>query len=111
MIEEKAMITENMRKWLRKKSNYFPQIPVLLNLPGVGQNLQDHFNVHGLSWTVPKGALGSPNMFSAALQYFSSRTGRWVRSAAGVGWAQNVGHAPPHTRPSLLATVWAWDVT
>ncbi|XP_069999989.1 L-sorbose 1-dehydrogenase-like [Penaeus vannamei] len=31
-------------------------IPVVVDLPGVGQNLQDHPNVPGLAWTVTKGS-------------------------------------------------------
>nr|XP_053648460.1 glucose dehydrogenase [FAD, quinone]-like [Cherax quadricarinatus] len=33
-----------------------PQIPVLVDLPGVGSNLQDHPAVVGLSWTVKPGS-------------------------------------------------------
>ena len=33
----------------------FLQIKVIHDLPGVGQNLQDHPAVFGLTWTVEKG--------------------------------------------------------
>ena len=52
------------------------KVPVVVDLPGVGQNLQDHFNVHGLTWTVPRDALGNPNVLTAALQYLVSMEGQ-----------------------------------
>ncbi|XP_050740222.1 glucose dehydrogenase [FAD, quinone]-like [Eriocheir sinensis] len=88
-------------------------IPVLLNLPGVGQNLQDHFNVHGLSWTVPKGALGSPNMFTAALQYYFSRTGPFTEPLGDktTAWV-NVGSGDsswPNIQCHILSSTPAFD--
>ncbi|XP_071523349.1 LOW QUALITY PROTEIN: glucose dehydrogenase [FAD, quinone]-like [Panulirus ornatus] len=50
-------------------------VPVVADLPGVGQNLQDHLNVHGLTWTVPSGALNMPDAFVTFKKYLQSRRG------------------------------------
>ncbi|XP_069937771.1 glucose dehydrogenase [FAD, quinone], partial [Cherax quadricarinatus] len=50
-------------------------VPVVLDLPGVGTNLQDHFNIQGLTWTVPQGVLNPPNNLVALHQYLNNRTG------------------------------------
>ncbi|KAK8384651.1 hypothetical protein O3P69_014313 [Scylla paramamosain] len=56
----------------------FGQIPVLLDLPGVGQNLQDHPSVFGLTWTVRPGTstflLRSASIQSIK-QYLRDKTG------------------------------------
>ncbi|KAK8394056.1 hypothetical protein O3P69_006329 [Scylla paramamosain] len=84
-------------------------VPVVVDLPGVGQNLQDHFNVHGLTWTVPRGALGNPNMLAGALQYLVSmegpfteplgdKTTAWVNVGSGeTGWADLQCHVLSQT--------------
>ncbi|KAK7086496.1 hypothetical protein SK128_017701, partial [Halocaridina rubra] len=54
------------------------KIKVVADIPGVGQNLHDHMNVYGLTWTVGKGDV--PNILDALspasiAQYATSRTG------------------------------------
>ena len=55
------------------------QIPVVLDLPGVGQNVHDHVEVMGLSWTT-KDIVSFNSLFdtfspSSILQYQLSRKG------------------------------------
>ncbi|XP_050713696.1 glucose dehydrogenase [FAD, quinone]-like [Eriocheir sinensis] len=77
------------------------QVPVLVDLPGVGLNLQDHPSVFGLTWTVDEGT-STKLLRSASLQsikqYLNDRTGplsapfgvevnAWTPAAAGdPGW-------------------------
>ncbi|XP_068248199.1 glucose dehydrogenase [FAD, quinone]-like isoform X2 [Palaemon carinicauda] len=54
------------------------KIPVVVDLPGVGQNFQDHPSVYGLTWTVSKSASSSFfNLINPAhvLQYFQDKQG------------------------------------
>ncbi|XP_066966830.1 glucose dehydrogenase [FAD, quinone]-like [Macrobrachium rosenbergii] len=53
-------------------------IPVLVDLPGVGQNFQDHPSIYGLTWTTSKSA--SSNFFNLinpgnVLQYVQDKQG------------------------------------
>ncbi|KAG7175563.1 Oxygen-dependent choline dehydrogenase-like 2 [Homarus americanus] len=66
------------------------KIRVVTDLPGVGQNLQDHVSVYGLSWTVRKGLT---NSFIDALSPLSLR--RYITERQG----------PLATSPELVS---AW---
>ncbi|KAG7154317.1 Choline dehydrogenase-like [Homarus americanus] len=59
------------------------RVPVLADLPGVGQNLQDHLNVAGLTWTVPPGILKEPDPMAYFAQYLHTRTGPFTEPLGG----------------------------
>lgn len=49
----------------------------MADVPGVGQNLQDHVSLYGLAWTVKPGTLTMSNAFSFPVmsQYVHQRKG------------------------------------
>lgn len=59
------------------------QIDLVADVPGVGQNLHDHMNVYGLSWTTQPGTIPSPlEAFKPASisQYIRNRSGPLAHS-------------------------------
>lgn len=51
----------------------------MVNLPGVGENLQDHPSIFGMTWTLNKAAADSVFRVAtpqAILQYLKDRTGK-----------------------------------
>lgn len=53
------------------------QVKVVAEVPGVGQNLQDHLALYGLTWIVKPGTVSITNAFSfpAMSQYVHQREG------------------------------------
>ncbi|KAG7169301.1 Glucose dehydrogenase [FAD quinone]-like 15 [Homarus americanus] len=76
-------------------------VKVVVDLPGVGQNLQDHVCLYGLTWTLPPGSptgvlnVASPKMVS---DYIHHRTGSYSTPLSDFGhaWAlvNGAGHDP-----------------
>ncbi|XP_045125926.1 L-sorbose 1-dehydrogenase-like [Portunus trituberculatus] len=56
------------------------KVHVVSDVPGVGQNLQDHVAVYGLAWTVKPNMLNMNSAFSfpAVSQYVHHRKGPWT---------------------------------
>nr|XP_053648456.1 oxygen-dependent choline dehydrogenase-like [Cherax quadricarinatus] len=68
-------------------------IPVLVDLPGVGSNLQDHPAVVGLSWTVKPGSASSLLAFinpADTRNYIQNRQGPLTNPLAVEGYAWNL---------------------
>lgn len=62
---------------------------VIADIPGVGQNLQDHLGVFGLTWTVSQGSLpllGTSLSADAVKNYVKARGGESSFSADVNDW-------------------------
>lgn len=67
------------------------QIPVKVDLPGVGQNLHDHVLVFGQGVVFPRAAKGWHDWeLSELYKFFTNRTGLFLSPAGvlGVGFVQ-----------------------
>ncbi|XP_045597799.1 L-sorbose 1-dehydrogenase [Procambarus clarkii] len=64
------------------------KVKVVADVPGVGQNLQDHVVIHGLSWTTKKGVSSSTIKntlnFASIKQYIENRGGPLGDTLSGV---------------------------
>lgn len=58
---------------------------VVADVPGVGQNLQDHVAVYGLAWTVKPNSLSMDTAFTfpAVNQYVHHRKGQCCSDVVG----------------------------
>ncbi|XP_042237849.1 glucose dehydrogenase [FAD, quinone]-like isoform X2 [Homarus americanus] len=56
-------------------------VKVVADVPGVGQNLQDHLGVYGLAWTTKTSSPSMDNTFTfpAVAQYVHHRKGPWTK--------------------------------
>ncbi|KAF2367609.1 Glucose-methanol-choline oxidoreductase C-terminal [Trinorchestia longiramus] len=80
-------------------------IRTLVDLPGVGQNFQDHPSIYGISWTVPKGMASSYQRLLSPwskLQYITNRRGPLSApmGVEGNAWAQ-LGDGQDPTFPDV----------
>lgn len=67
---------------------------VIADIPGVGQNLQDHLGVFGLTWTVRQGSLpllGTSLSPDAVKSYVKTRGGECSFSVDVDDWAAQRG--------------------
>ncbi|XP_071522935.1 glucose dehydrogenase [FAD, quinone]-like isoform X2 [Panulirus ornatus] len=55
-------------------------VKLVADVPGVGQNLQDHLGVYGLAWTIKPNSVSMENAFSfpSISQYVHHRKGPWA---------------------------------